>query len=168
MKMTHKKLCKQCRPKIVSNNHCGEYFCGRPNCRNYLCDFWTEEYEEMIEDYYNWKMETDTAYYRSDEDEPWFNVPGWTDRKYEKIRRIQESLTSYSGIYMTDLLGSLLRNNELDNEFFHEILSEIREFYRYQISRTDFDDLINERKSQFLSGQDYQRGIYWTILEENM
>jgi hypothetical protein len=41
-----------------------------------------------MEDYYQWKMENDTSYYRSDEEEPWFDCAGWSDRVAAKIESL--------------------------------------------------------------------------------
>jgi len=100
-----------------------------------------------MEDYYQWKMENDTSYYRSDEDEPWFDCPGWSDRVAAKIESLNlvETSTSYSGKYMMDYLGiTLLGANLIDSDTFHMIKNEIREFYYYKIRKSEFDNLCNK------------------------
>jgi hypothetical protein len=106
-------------------------------CRNYICDPNTEQFDNYMEDYYQWKMENDTSYYRSDEDEPWFNCSDWSDRVAAKIESVNlvETSTSYSGKYMMDYLGiTLLGTNLIDSDTFHVIKNKIRELYNYKIN----------------------------------
>jgi hypothetical protein len=100
-----------------------------------------------MEDYYQWKMENDTSYYRSDENEPWFNCSDWSNRvtaKNENVNLVETS-TSYSGKYIMDYLGiTLIGTNLIDSDTFHVIKNEIREFYNYKISKSEFDNLCNK------------------------